>query len=117
MVWFIPMVGLLVGLAAGLFVNVHLPVQDASYLSVAILAALDSVFGGVKSALLRQFEERVFLSGFFFNAALAALLAFVGSLLGIDLALAAVVAFGVRIFNNLGTIRHLLLRKKIPSQN
>jgi len=117
MVVFIPVAGLLLGLALGLVVNVHLPIDYAPYLSVAILAALDTVFGGIKSGLLRQFEPRIFLTGFFSNTLLAAGLAFIGSLLGIDLALAAVVAFGVRIFTNLGAIRHtILLRKKVPSQ-
>lgn len=115
---FIPLVGLVIGLTVGLMVNVHLPINDAPYLSVAILAALDTVFGGIKSGLMRQFDPMVFLTGFFSNTLLAALLAFIGSLLGIDLSLAAVVAFGVRIFTNLGAIRHiLLLRKKVPSPN
>jgi len=114
----IPVCGLLIGLVAGLLINVHLPLQYAAYLSVAILAAFDTVFGGIKSGLSKQFDHRIFLSGFFSNTLLAALLAFIGSLLGIDLALAAVVAFGVRIFTNLGAIRHILLqRKKVPSQN
>lgn len=118
MVIVIPLLGLLIGLFAGLLINIHLPLQYASYLSVAILAAFDTVFGGIKSGLAKQFDHRVFLTGFFSNTLLAALLAFIGSLLGIDLALAAVVAFGVRIFTNLGAIRHILLqRQKVPSQN
>ena len=112
----IPLIGLLFGLAVGVAVNIRLPIQYAAYLSVAILAALDTVFGGIKSGLQHEFDHRVFLTGFFSNTLLAAALAFIGSLLGIDLTLAAVVAFGVRIFNNVATIRHLFLqRRKIPS--
>ncbi len=114
----LPLAGLIIGILLGLVTKIHLPIQYASYLSVAILAALDTVFGGIKSGMQNQFDHRVFLTGFFSNTLLAAGLAIVGSFLGIDLALAAVVAFGVRIFNNLATIRHLfLMRKKIPSQN
>ncbi len=114
----LPLVGLLVGIALGLAIPIHLSLQYASYLSVAILAAVDTVFDGIKSSLLRQFDERGFLTGFFFNAVLSAALAFVGSYLGLDLALAAVVAFGVRIFNNLAAIRHQILGKtKIASPN
>jgi len=116
MVMLIPTVGLVIGLAIGLLVNVHLSINDASYLSVAILAALDTVFGGIKAVLSHKFDPLTFLTGFFSNTLLAALLAFIGSLLGVDLALAAVVAFGVRIFTNLGAIRHLLLeRAKLAS--
>ncbi|PWI57698.1 small basic family protein [Sulfoacidibacillus thermotolerans] len=114
-IFVVPAFGLFIGLGIGLAVNVHLPVQYSAYLSVAILAALDTVFGGIRAMLEHKFDERVFLTGFFSNTLLAALLAFIGSWLGIDLTLAAVVAFGVRIFNNLASIRHLLLfRKKIP---
>lgn len=111
-----PVLGLLVGLAIGFGWHVKVPVEYGAYLSVAMLAAFDTVFGGIRSSLEKKFDARVFLTGFFANTLLAALFAFIGSLLGIDLALAAVVAFGVRIFNNLAEIRrHLFLRKKIPS--
>lgn len=117
-VFILSMIGLLMGIAVGLGINIHLPVQYSAYLSVAILAAFDTIFGGIRAMIERKFDERVFLTGFFSNTLLAALLAFIGSWLGIDLTLAAVVAFGVRIFNNLAAIRHLLLfRKKIPFHN
>ncbi len=118
MVYIIPVAGLVIGLMVGLLINVHLPILYGSYLSVAILAAFDTVFGGLRSMLQKRFDHRVFLSGFFFNTLLAALLAFIGSILGLDLTLAAVVAFGVRIFNNLAAIRHLVLsRQKFESPN
>lgn len=104
--------GLVIGLAVGLGVDIHLPAQYASYLSVSILAAFDTVFGGLRAALQKSFEPRTFLTGFFANTLLAGLLAFIGTELGVDLALAAVVAFGVRIFNNLAQIRHILLSSK-----
>ncbi len=116
MYFLLPVFGLLLGLIVGLDVNFKVPTQYGAYLSVAMLAALDTVFGGLKAGLQHKFDARVFLSGFFSNTLLAALFAFVGSLLGVDLALAAVVAFGVRIFNNLAEIRHLILtNKKIQS--
>ena len=108
----VPLIGLFIGLAAGLAVNVHLPPQYAAYLSVAILAAFDTVFGGLRAGLQKTFDHRTFLTGFFVNTLLAGLLAFIGSVLGVDLALAAVVAFGVRIFNNLAQIRHTLLTRR-----
>ncbi|MFZ5592170.1 MAG: small basic family protein [Bacillota bacterium] len=110
-IW-LALVGLGLGVLLGLNIPVILPQVYAKYFSVAALAALDSVFGGLRSALEESFDNRVFLSGFFSNALLAAGLAFVGERLGIDLYLAAVVAFGVRIFNNLAIIRRHLIKKR-----
>ena len=100
-------IGILVGLKSPLFV----PVQYSKYLSVAVLAALDSVFGGIRAALEDQFDNSVFISGFFSNTLLAALLAYTGDRLGVELFMAAIVAFGVRIFQNLAIIRRVLLKK------
>ena len=85
--------------------------QFCRYLSVAALAALDSVFGGLRAAMEEHFDNTIFITGFFSNALLAAGLAFIGERLGIDLYLAAVVAFGVRLFQNLAIIRRHLLKK------
>ena len=76
---------------------------------MALLAALDSVFGGLKSIIEDKFDGAVLLTGFFTNALLAALLAFLGDRLGVDLYMAAVFVFGVRIFQNLATIRREML--------
>lgn len=103
--------GLLVGLVIGFNMPMVLPQAYAKYMSVAALAALDSVFGGIRAAMEEHFDQSIFVTGFFSNALLAAGLAFAGERLGIDLYLAAVVAFGVRIFQNLGVIRRYLLKK------
>ena len=88
----------------------HIPQAYSNYAAVAILAALDSVLGGFSASLDGKFHIRVFLSGFFGNSLLAALLAFIGDKLGIQLYLAAVFAFGNRIFINFGNIRRKLLK-------
>jgi len=105
------LLGLILGVVLGLYVPLFFPVTYAKYMSVAVLAALDSVFGGIRAAMEDTFDLTVFISGFFSNALLAAGLAFVGERLGIDLYLAAVVAFGVRLFQNLAIIRRHLLKK------
>lgn len=112
--WFgigLAVLGLAVGVFIGLNVPVVLPQAYAKYMSVAVLAALDSVFGGIRAAMEDHFDNNIFLTGFFSNALLAAGLAFIGERLGIDLYLAAVVAFGVRLFQNLAIIRRYLLKK------
>ncbi len=74
-----------------------------------MLAALDSVFGGMKSIIEDKFDGTVLLTGFCTNTLLAALLAYLGDRLGVDLYLAAVFAFGVRLFQNLAIIRREIL--------
>ncbi len=109
MIW-LPVLGLIVGVAIGLVSNVTIPVGYSSYLSIAILAALDTVFGGIRASLEKSFDGAVFLTGFFSNALIAALLAYIGVQLGVDLYLAAVVAFGVRLFQNIAVIRRLVFQ-------
>ena len=105
----IPILGLLIGLIIGSALNVPIPGAYAKYLSIAVLAALDSAFGGVRSIFDERFDAAILLTGFFANALLAALLAYLGDQLGVDLYLAAVFAFGVRLFQNLAIIRRELL--------
>ncbi len=105
----LPLLGLLIGIVIGSTLYIPIPGAFAKYLSVAVLASLDSVFGGLKSILEDRFDGAILLTGFFTNALLAALLAYLGDRLGVDLYLAAVFAFGVRLFQNLAIIRREVL--------
>ncbi|QGH34430.1 DUF1290 domain-containing protein [Gracilibacillus salitolerans] len=107
----LPALFLIIGLLLGFMTNVTIPDEYSNYLSIAVLAALDTLFGGIRAQLDSKFDQKVFISGFFFNVSLAAFLAFIGVQLGIDLYLAAIFAFGVRLFQNLAIIRRLLLGK------
>lgn len=82
------------------------------YVSVAILACLDSVFGGLRATLEKKFNTDIFISGFFGNAILAAFLAYVGDRLGVPLYYAAIFAFGGRLFQNFAIIRRYIFSKK-----
>lgn len=106
----IAILGLIIGLLIGIFVPIHIPQAYSNYAAVAILAALDSIMGGFVASLKGKFNIRVFLSGFFGNALMAALLAYIGDKLGIQIYLAAIFAFGNRIFLNFGIIRRKLLK-------
>jgi len=95
----------LLGVLIGLLSPVTIPTTYARYTAVALLAGLDSIFGAFRAYIGGTFAARVFLTGLVTNSALAAGLTFVGDKLGVDLSIAAIVAFGVRIFHNLASIR------------
>lgn len=109
--WLLPLLGLLLGLAFGLLTDIQIPAVYEHYLSIAVLAALDTIFGGIRANLQQVYDDKVFISGFFFNIVLAAALAFLGVHLGVDLYLAAIFAFGVRLFQNIAVIRRILITK------
>lgn len=103
---------LALGVALGLLTNVSVPVGLLTYIGVAVLAAIDACLGGVKASLEQDFDDKVFISGFITNTLMAAFIVFVGDRIGVrELYLAAVVAFGMRIFENLGVVRRLLFRR------
>ena len=107
----IAFIGLLIGVLLGLLLDVNIPDTLSPYMSVAILACLDSVFGAVRASLSKNFKSDIFISGFFGNAVLAAGLAYLGDKLGIPMYIAAVIVFGGRIFDNFAIIRRLIIEK------
>lgn len=107
----LPLLGLVLGVTLGLLSDIGIPQAYGNYLLIAVLAALDTLFGGVRAHLQQVYDDKIFITGFFFNIALAAALAFLGVHLGVDLYLAAVFAFGVRLFQNIAVIRRILLTR------
>lgn len=89
-----------------------LPPYLAPYLSLAALAGMDSIFGGVRAGLEGKFHDDIFLSGFAVNTLLAGMLAYLGDRIGVDLFLAAVVLLGGRVFLNLSLIRRYWLTQR-----
>ncbi len=110
MMW-LPLLGLILGVTLGLLSDIQIPQIYSNYLSIAILAALDSLFGGMRASLQQVYDDKIFITGFFFNIVLAIGLAFLGVHLGLDLYLAAIFAFGIRLFQNIAIIRRILLTK------
>jgi len=109
--WLVVVFCLLLGLTIGFQIPVLLPMIYAKYMSIGILAAMDSVFGGIRAYMEDGFDNTIFVSGFIVNTFLAAGLAYIGDKLGVELYLAAVVVFGVRIFQNLAILRRYLVKK------
>jgi small basic protein len=102
---FLPLAGLLVGVLAGLVLDVNVNFEFSRYSAMAILAALDSVLGAVRAELDGVYDNRIFISGFITNAIVAVILTFIGDRLSLDLYLVALINFGLRIFNNVALIR------------
>ena len=107
----IPILGIIVGVLIGIFMPYQIPEVYSMYVAVGILAALDSVFGGAVASMEGRFELRTFISGFLGNILLGVLLTFIGIKMGLDLYLAPVFAFGVRLFKNFALLRRLFFEK------
>lgn len=105
---------ILLGCVLGAIIGINLPTISfaySGYLSIAIVAALDSVFGGITSVLKKNFDFVIFISGFFGNAILSILLTWLGVKLNVDIYLAAIVVFVGRMFTNLAIIRRYYIDK------
>jgi small basic protein len=113
--WLLPVFGLILGLVIGYISPFTIPVEYAKYFSVAIIVTLDSVLGGIRAYQEDHFDSTVFLSGFIANTLMASLLAYIGDKIGVDLYLAAIVAFGTRLFQNISIIRRHIINKSHKS--
>ena len=103
-------IGCLIGALIGLNSPI-IPYTYSGYIAIAIIAALDSVFGGIYATINKNFDLKIFVSGFFGNAILSILLTYLGQKLNVDIYLAAIVVFVGRMFNNLAIIRRHYLNK------
>ena len=106
---FLPLTGLIAGFCAVYFTQASVPPYLAPYLSLATLAGLDSICGGIRAGLEGKFADDVFLTGFFLNTLFAAALAYLGDRIGVDIFLAAVLVLGGRVLLNLSLIRRYAL--------
>ncbi len=107
-------VAILIGCIAGALIGMNAPMISytySSYLAIAVVAALDSVFGGITSVINKKFDLKIFITGFFGNAILAILLTILGQKLNVDIYLAAIVVFVGRMFVNLAIIRRYYVDK------
>jgi small basic protein len=105
-------IGLLVGVIAGLVFEPTVPLWLQPYLPIAVVAALDAVFGGLRAVLDGIFDDRVFTVSFLSNIIVAALIVYLGDQLGVgsQLSTGVVVVLGIRIFSNAAAIRRHLFK-------
>ena len=107
-------ISILIGCIIGALMGINAPVVPYTYstfLAIAVVAALDSVFGGITSVLKKNFDLVIFISGFFCNSLLSIALTYLGQKLNLDIYLAALVVFVGRMFTNLTIIRRYYIEK------
>ena len=75
---YIVLVSLAIGLLIGYVSPIVIPLAYSKLFSVALVAALDAAFGGLRAAVAERFDKHVFVTGFFSNTLLAAALVFIG---------------------------------------
>ena len=108
----IPAIGLLVGIVLGLLLQPTVPVWLQPYLPIAVVAALDAVFGAFRSVLDGLFNDRIFVISFLSNVLVAAVIVFLGDQLGVgsQMSTGVVVVLTMRIFANVAAIRRHMLK-------
>jgi len=108
----IPAIGLAVGIVLGLVFQPNVPVYLQPYLPIAVVAALDALFGGFRAMLDGLFDDRVFVVSFLSNVVVAAVIVFLGDQLGVgtQLSTGVIVVLGIRIFSNVAAMRRHLFK-------
>ena len=106
----IPVVALALGVVLGLVLEPTVPAALQPYLPIAVVAALDAVFGGLRAYLDGIFDDKVFVISFVSNVLIAALIVYLGDQLGVggQLSTGVIVVLGIRIFSNVAAIRRHL---------
>jgi small basic protein len=108
----IVLLAVVVGVVTGLVLQPTVPLDLQPYLPIAVVAALDALFGGVRAWLERIFDDKVFVVSFIGNVLIASLIVYLGDKLGVggELSTGIVVVLGIRIFSNAAAIRRHLFR-------
>lgn len=108
----IAVLGLIIGIVAGILLDPTIPVWMQPFLPVAVVAGLDALLGAARAWLENVFSDRVFIMSFFWNVVIACLLVFLGTQLGVGstMTTAVVVVLGIRIFSNTASIRRLIFK-------
>ncbi len=110
-------IGLAAGLGIGAFLQFDIPPEYTRYTAVAIVGILDSIFGAIKASVEKKFDMLIFVTGLIFNMAIAVLITFFGDKLNLDLYLAILVAFMIRILANIGVIKTATFSKLYKKVN
>ena len=108
----IPLVGLIIGLAIGIIFPFSIPLIGAKYLSISALSAIDCIFIGFRARLNNHFNTLLFTLEFILNTFIAIGLVYLGDIMNTDLFIAIAIIFSARIFYNLSSLNHQLFFQK-----
>ncbi|UPK73064.1 small basic family protein [Nocardioidaceae bacterium SCSIO 66511] len=99
--------GLIIGVVLGLVFEPTVPIGLQPYLPIAVVAALDAVFGAFRAFLDGKFDDKVFVVSFVSNVLIAGIIVYLGDQLGVgsQLSTGVVVVLGIRIFANAAAVR------------
>jgi small basic protein len=108
----IALIGLIIGVVAGLIIEPTVPIWLEPYLPIAVIAALDAVVGAIRALLDGVFRDRIFVISFLSNVLVAAFIVWIGDLLGVgsQMSTGVVVVLTMRIFSNAAAIRRHILK-------
>jgi len=109
--------GLALGLVIGGFMQFDIPPEYARYSAVAIVGVVDSLFGAIRASVENKYNSSIFLTGLGFNILVGILFSFIGDKLNLDIYLAVLVAFTIRIFSNIGLIKAHTVEKFAARSN
>lgn len=110
---YLTLIGLTLGLIIGMFLQVNIPAEYARYTAVAIVGIVDSLFGAVRASVEKKYNLSIFMTGLAFNMLIGILFAFIGDELNLDIYLAVLIAFTIRIFSNIGIIKAATVEKML----
>lgn len=108
---------LALGCALAVMFDIYIPPYLIPYVAMMILASVDSLLGAYTASLRKKFDFVIFITGFFGNAVISALLIFFGKKVGLDLYLAASLVFVMRIFQNFAIARRFFLKSFIKNHD
>ena len=108
----IVLLAVVLGVVSGLVLQPTVPLDLQPYLPIAVVAALDALFGGVRAWLEQIFDDKVFVVSFVGNVLVASLIVYLCDKLGVggELSTGIVVVLGTRISSNAAAIRRHLFR-------
>ena len=110
--WWIALAATAVGIVLGIWMPYNLTPEMSPYVAIAIVAALDTVIGGITAYMKKKFDMTIFFTGFFTNMLLAVALVYIGDMIGTNLIMIGViVAFVIRMFQNFATMRYIILER------
>lgn len=105
------------GVILALMLDITIPSSLTPYVAIFILAALDSVLGALRAGMEKKFNFTIFITGLLGNGLIAAALTYFGKKIGVDLYVAAVLVFGMRLFQNFASTRRHLFQRFIKNRD